>query len=238
MELRILEYKGTSIQFEVKNGVVMANATMMAKPFSKKPSDCFKTEQMQRYISKLSEATKIIEADLINVENGNGTWIHEKLILKLAQWLDVDFEIWCDEQIATLLREEKVELKPKPKTRLELAKENVELIQELEAKDEILALQAPKMRVFDRVLDGMNTYTLDTVSDTLNIGRTTLAKYLETKKWKMVKAQGGTASTRYAETQGYAKTIFETIEISNNREKKVKKIVLTKKGLDKLISEL
>ncbi len=26
--------------------------------------------------------------------DNQGTWIHEKLILKLAQWLDVDFEIW------------------------------------------------------------------------------------------------------------------------------------------------
>jgi len=33
-----------------------------------------------------------------------GTWIHEKLILKLAQWLDVNFEIWCDERIAELMK--------------------------------------------------------------------------------------------------------------------------------------
>ena len=43
---------------------------------------------------------------LVDVVRGglnSGTWIHEKLILKLAQWLDVDFEIWCDEQIANIL---------------------------------------------------------------------------------------------------------------------------------------
>ncbi len=33
-----------------------------------------------------------------------GTWINEKLILKLAQWLDIDFEIWCDERIAELIK--------------------------------------------------------------------------------------------------------------------------------------
>lgn len=98
--------------------------------------------------------------------------------------------------------------------------------------------QAPKIRVFDRVLDGMNTYTLDTVSDTLNIGRTTLCKLLESKKWKMLTSKDGTASTRYSEINGYAKTVFEVIPIGNNREKKIKKFVLTKKGLDKLISEL
>jgi len=98
--------------------------------------------------------------------------------------------------------------------------------------------QAPKIKVFDRVLDGMNTYTLDSVSDTLNIGRTTLCKLLEAKKWKMLTSKDGTASTRYSEINGYAKTVFEVIPIGNNREKKIKKFVLTKKGLDKLISEL
>lgn len=28
---------------------------------------------------------------------GGGTWIHQRLILNLARWLDVEFEIWCDE---------------------------------------------------------------------------------------------------------------------------------------------
>jgi len=37
--------------------------------------------------------------------NTAGTWIHEKLILKLAHWLDTDFELWCDEKISELLRD-------------------------------------------------------------------------------------------------------------------------------------
>jgi hypothetical protein len=45
-------------------------------------------------------------------ENGGGTWIHEKLIIDMARWLNVDFAVWCDEKIAELLRTGKTELKP------------------------------------------------------------------------------------------------------------------------------
>ena len=41
-----------------------------------------------------------------------------------------------------------------------------------------------------------------------------------------------------SQDQNYIKTVFEVIPIGNNKEKKIKKFVLTKKGLDKLISEL
>ena len=36
----------------------------------------------------------------------NGTWLHPKLAIRFAQWLDVNFAIWCDEQIETLLTEQ------------------------------------------------------------------------------------------------------------------------------------
>lgn len=95
----------------------------------------------------------------------------------------------------------------------------------------------PKVIAFENVIDSQTTYTLDSVSDILNIGRTTLSKILESKKWKTVREVNGTSSTRYSEENGYAKTIFEYINIGN-KEIKSKRIVLKKKGLDKLIKEL
>ena len=41
---------------------------------------------------------------------GGGTWIHEKLVLSLSRYISVDFEIWIDEQISTLIREGEVSL--------------------------------------------------------------------------------------------------------------------------------
>jgi anti-repressor protein len=114
---------------------------------------------------------------------------------------------------------------------LKLASEQAEII---EQQHLLISEQTPKVEVFERVLNGMNTYTLDTISDTLNIGRTTLSKKLKDLKWAMQDSSKGTSSTRYAETNGYAKTVFEIVVVSG-KEIKVKKIVLTKKGLDKLI---
>ena len=35
-----------------------------------------------------------------------GTWLHPKLAIRFAQWLDIQFAIWCDEQIERLLTEQ------------------------------------------------------------------------------------------------------------------------------------
>lgn len=37
-------------------------------------------------------------------ENGGGTWLHPKLAVPFARWLNVDFSIWCDTQIDDIIR--------------------------------------------------------------------------------------------------------------------------------------
>ena len=113
----VKEYLGSRIEFKVLNGGVYANATSMCKPFNKLAKDWLKTGQTKRYISAL-EQKDIYPNGLFLVSKGgqvedSGTWIHEKLVLKLAQWLDVDFELFCDEVVATLIREGTVSLTPK-----------------------------------------------------------------------------------------------------------------------------
>lgn len=38
--------------------------------------------------------------------NGGGTWLHPKLAVAFARWLNVDFAVWCDLHIDALLRGE------------------------------------------------------------------------------------------------------------------------------------
>lgn len=116
---------------------------------------------------------------------------------------------------------------------LRLASEQAE---QIEQQQLLISQQTPKVIAFENVIDSANTYTLDSVSDILNIGRTTLCKMLEEKKWKTIKETHGTSSTRYAEEIGYAKTIYEYVKIGKN-EIKTKRFVLKKKGLDKLLIE-
>lgn len=121
-ELTIREYLGNKIEFKMIEGYVYANANQMANGFggSDKLKNWKNSPNTKRYIEALEKSLgKNYPTELILVNQGGkakeqGTWIHEKLILNFARYLNVEFELWCDEQIATLLREGKVELQPKP----------------------------------------------------------------------------------------------------------------------------
>lgn len=115
--LKVFEYKNTSIEFEVIDGEIFANATLMCQAFGKKPIKWLELDSTKRYL----EAVKVksdFRTSLIETRRGNssdfsqGTWIHEKLILKLAQWLDVEFELWCDEKVAELLKTGRTSIQP------------------------------------------------------------------------------------------------------------------------------
>ena len=88
------------------------NATAIAAHFGKQPRDYLKTEQTQQYIAALAEnlsvKTKILtkENQIVSVKRGGdeqGTWLHPKLAIHFARWLDPKFAVWCDEQIEQLL---------------------------------------------------------------------------------------------------------------------------------------
>lgn len=116
-KMQIYEYKGTQIEFEIIDGQVFANATEMCQAFGKRPTKWLELESTKRYVDALQvkseKRTSLVETRKGNSSEFNqGTWIHEKLILKLAQWLDVDFEIWCDEKMAELIRTGAVTVKP------------------------------------------------------------------------------------------------------------------------------
>lgn len=36
--------------------------------------------------------------------SGGGTWLHPKMAVAFARWLNVDFAVWCDEQIDSIIR--------------------------------------------------------------------------------------------------------------------------------------
>lgn len=113
--IKIFNYNNFQIEFEVINGQVFANATAMCQAFGKRPSHWLELENTKRYISALQEAVSEKTA-LVETRNGGanpGTWIHQRLILKLSSWLDVNLELWCDERIMELLKTGKVELNPK-----------------------------------------------------------------------------------------------------------------------------
>ncbi|EPT3771808.1 KilA-N domain-containing protein, partial [Neisseria gonorrhoeae] len=109
MNVSVLNFGNTPVSFR-QDGFL--NATAIASHFGKLPKDYLKSEQTQQYISALAENLSVrrkilTEANqIVVVKRGGseqGTWLHPKLAIHFARWLNPKFAVWCDEQIETLL---------------------------------------------------------------------------------------------------------------------------------------
>lgn len=108
-------YQDTEIHFLLGNEKnVMVNATEMAKAFGKEIDNFLRLENTKKFIISFlkRENSKIIpsdvrgyltEGDIIIGKKRGGTYMHRKVALKFAAWLDVDFELWIIDTIDDLL---------------------------------------------------------------------------------------------------------------------------------------
>lgn len=160
-QLIVRKYLKESISFKMINGEVYANATEMSKAFPKKNlSTWINSKGTEEYIDALCSENKQNKDFYISIksgspENGGGTWVHEVLLLDLARWLNVKFRIWCDEQIADIIRNANVPRLPKTfkEALLELVK--------AEEEKEILQLEnsklAKKNKTQNKIIDTMTS---------------------------------------------------------------------------------
>ncbi|GGA02438.1 KilA-N domain-containing protein [Okeania sp. KiyG1] len=95
----------------------MWDATAMCKKYNKRVNNFFRTQQTKDYFSALKRKYNYSDDELVQViQGGNnqkeqGTWIHRKVALKLAAWLNPDFEVWVFDIIEKLLTQGEVKLK-------------------------------------------------------------------------------------------------------------------------------
>ena len=95
------EYLGNRIEFKIIDGNVYANANQMAMGFggSDKLKNWKKSENTKKYIEVLEKLlgknypTKLILVNQGGKAKEQGTWIHEKLVLNFARYLNVEFEL-------------------------------------------------------------------------------------------------------------------------------------------------
>jgi phage antirepressor YoqD-like protein len=181
--IKIFNYNGSDITFE-NNGEVMVNATEMAKPFGKLPTDFLKTQRTQEFINELSVMKNIITVDLVQVRQGGsvqGTWMHEDVAIEFARWLNPRFAIWCNDRIKELLKHGATALNPddllNPDFIISLAtelkreraeKEQLKARSELQQKE--LSEAAPKVQYHDEVLQSESTYTITQIAKELGMG--------------------------------------------------------------------
>lgn len=82
----------------------------MAKLFNKEPKDFLRLDGTKKFIETLINHLNIVadvprykRSDIIYSNNKAGTFMHRKLALKFAAWLDVKFELWVFDTIDNIL---------------------------------------------------------------------------------------------------------------------------------------
>jgi hypothetical protein len=117
----------------------------------KDPGHWLATKEAKESIAFLERATGIPVACLVIAENGVGTWVHADLAEIFAQWISVEYRF----AVVRFIRGEKL----KPKTALELAKEQVKLLEQLELQEtQIKLLQEAHERQAE-VIDELYDYS-------------------------------------------------------------------------------
>lgn len=125
------EYQGHPVHFSAAGWI---NATEVARRFGKEPTAWLRQRETVEYMcalaralgksGSLTELPKIKDLDgsssasrtkllrlakktgLVESKAGanGGVWLHPKMGVAFARWIDVDFAVWCDLHIDALLR--------------------------------------------------------------------------------------------------------------------------------------
>ncbi|WP_440026823.1 KilA-N domain-containing protein [Chromobacterium amazonense] len=97
------DFCGQAMQFTAEGWF---NATTAAAKYGKAPNDWLRLPETARYLEALERKYGKIPYFKTKRGQSGGTWLHPKLAVRFAQWLDMDFAIWCDEQIDALVRDQ------------------------------------------------------------------------------------------------------------------------------------
>lgn len=108
-QIRTISFGNFPVSFQ-NNGYL--NATVVASHFNRRVGNYLKSERTQEYISALAEKLSVTpkrateDNQIVIIKQGGteqGTWLHPKLAVDFARWLDPKFAVWCDEQIEQIL---------------------------------------------------------------------------------------------------------------------------------------
>ena len=98
----IKQFNATPITF---NDAGFFNATEAARAFGKLPNDWLRLDETRAYVAELENSNAGQNRIWIVTKRGQsgGTWLHPKLGVAFARWLDVRFAVWCDAQIDDII---------------------------------------------------------------------------------------------------------------------------------------
>lgn len=62
------------------------------------------SSKSKRLLNELIKKSGFVKSKAGAPANGGGTWLHPKLAVPMARWLDLDFAVWCDGKIDDIIR--------------------------------------------------------------------------------------------------------------------------------------
>lgn len=247
MQNQIFNYNGNNITFQIGNGDVMVNATEMAKPFGKRAVEYLRLPSTKQLIDAIVGKSHFDESQLVTTIRGGlnpSTFLHEDIALDFAQWLSVDFKLWCNDRIKELLKHG---ITATPSTIEDLLNNPDTLIKTLEVlkaeraekmrlqiqnqkQQEALQISAPKVEYYNEVLSSTSTYTTTLIAKELGVSATALNQKLSDLKiqykqngvWVLYSKYQGlgytkTTTSTYTDSQGITRTSMLTVWTESGR---------------------
>lgn len=104
-------YNETEISFSISNTDkdVIVNASEMASAFNKNPKDFLKLKETEKYVNTLLTHLNFEKdipshkyEDIVFIKN-DLVFMHRKLAIKYASWIDMNFGIWLFETVDDIL---------------------------------------------------------------------------------------------------------------------------------------
>jgi len=137
--LTVFDFQSQGIRFENRDGRVWVNLTDMAKACGKQMGHWSQLKSTNKFLSELEGiiGIPIMVSNVGGLPENTGTWAIEEVAIKFAAWCSFEFEYWTLQMLKTLMTQGTVSIKPK--TALELAKEQVKLLEQLELQSHLIA---------------------------------------------------------------------------------------------------
>lgn len=203
------EFNGMTFKFR-EDGYF--NAGQAAKHFRKDLENFKRLPSTKAYITALQDSLVITtDLTLIEVIPGNryipdrGTWVHPKLAVFFARWLDPKFGVFCDmviddlmhgNSVLTVVAPEKAVAPKLPQTYLESLQELIESVKEQERlkaetqrlegvvkqKDAKLIEQAPKVEYVEKYIEDAGSLGIRAASKVLQCNERELGHWLVDQK--------------------------------------------------------
>lgn len=198
MNTQIFQYNNNPVTFRMDGGITYVSATEMAKPFGKRPNDYLSLPSTNELVKAITRKSGIAENQLIKINRGGlnpATWLHEDVALDFAQWLSVDFRLWCLDRLKELLKYGITATQPTIETIIDdpdnairlltaLKQERAErqrLAEQNELHRQQLEMAAPKVQYYDTVLMSESTYNTNNIAKEFGMSAKTLNSILQSK---------------------------------------------------------